>query len=58
MEHSEFLTNGDDPIQAAEEDMLKRGPFVDRLAAVLKSAPPKSSNVFALFGEWGRERPR
>lgn len=33
--------------------MLNRGPFVDRLAAVLKSAPNRSSNVFALFGEWG-----
>lgn len=53
MGHADFITNADDPIVTFEEDMLKRGPFVDRLAAVLKSAPSSSSNVFALFGEWG-----
>ena len=50
---SDFCSNADDPIVAFEEDFLKRTPFVDRLAGILKSAPPKSSNVFALYGEWG-----
>lgn len=53
MANDDFLSNADDPISKAEQDMLQRGAFVKRLAAVLKSAPPHSSNVFALFGEWG-----
>lgn len=48
-----FATNADDPISSFEDDLLKRGPFVDRLCAVLASAPVNSSNVFALYGEWG-----
>lgn len=53
MANDDFLSNADDPISKIEQDMLQRAPFVKRLAAVLKSAPTHSSNVFALYGEWG-----
>jgi hypothetical protein len=49
----DFISNTDDPIATFEEDLLRRGPFVDRLAGIMKSAPARSSNVFALYGEWG-----
>jgi predicted KAP-like P-loop ATPase len=45
--------NVDDAIRLFEDDLLKRSPFVDRLAAILRAAPKSSSNVFALYGEWG-----
>jgi hypothetical protein len=50
---SAFISNADDPIASFEEDLLARRLFVDRLAAVMRSAPEKSSSVFGLYGEWG-----
>ena len=48
-----FSDNSDDAISGFADDLLQRTPFVDRLAAILKAAPERSSSVFALYGEWG-----
>jgi len=51
--NNQFTANVDDAINTFAEDLLKRTPFVDRLASILRAAPADSSNVFALYGEWG-----
>lgn len=44
----------DDPIETPRQEGLGRGPFVDRVVALLDEiAPRPSSSVIALVGPWG-----
>ncbi|AJC79761.1 KAP P-loop domain-containing protein [Rhizobium etli bv. phaseoli str. IE4803] len=43
----------DTPISSAKQDLLRRGPFARRIAAILGQLSLEEGRVFALRGPWG-----